>query len=187
MERLDPFVVEGILANLTFSELPEIARVNKFFRDLVPRVIRRKVREYRALSLENTAKAVLSEKFEARDATSLIRILKEVNVQDVLDSMGEGGGYFYFGPFLMQIIGEHTTSETILSSLKRKINYVELAFALIKKRELQTALRRSIGMYHEGLGQLEYSFKEQKFLAEEYDTPSNGPTPVWFCKLSGDL
>jgi hypothetical protein len=187
MENLDPFVVIEIIKHLSFDELNEMKKVNRFFRDLVPRVVRQKLKEYRDLSLEATAKAVLLEEYDAREANSLIKILNDVDVQELIDNIDPMGGYFYFANDLISIIRERTTNETILSSLRRNKVDIELAFALLKKRELKSILRNMFGMYCESLGQIDYSFKKQKFLSEAYDDGSDGPAPVWFHKLTGSL
>jgi hypothetical protein len=89
-----------------------------------------------------------------------------------------------FSQALRDHIRDHTDDETLKLALSQNMEYVELAFAFLKKDQLLSILRKyNFGLYVEGLIQYNLDFtKTNAFLSEKYRG-----IPVWYLKLTDRL
>lgn len=188
MEKLDKFVVIDILTHTTFDEIEKFSQIkNKFYKDVARDAIEVKLTTYRQLPVRLCAKLVLIQKFSQQHSEAIVRILSSINdgmVLALVQTQEHVHEYLTFSQALRDHIREHTDDETLKSALSRNMEYVELAFAFLKKDKLLAILRKyNFGLYVEGLIQhgLEFT-KTNDFLSEKYRG-----VPVWYLKLTDRL
>ena len=188
MEKLDKFVVIDILKHMTFDEIEKFSEVkNKFYKDAAKDAVEVKLVTYRQLPLRLCAKLVLIQKFSEQHSEAIVRILSSIGdgmVLALVQTQEHVHGYLTFSQALREHIRERTDDETLKSALSRNMEYVELAFAFLKKDKLLAILRKyNFGLYVEGLIQYSFEFtKTNDFLSEKYKR-----IPVWYLKLTDRL
>jgi len=188
MEKLDKFVVIDILKHATFEEIEKFAQIkNKFYKDAAKDAIEVKLVAYRQLPARLCAKLVLIQKFSEQHSDAIVRILSSIKDGMVLaltQTQEYVHGYLTFSQALRDHIRDHTDDETLKSALSQNMEYVELAFAFLKKDQLLSILRKyNFGLYVEGLIQYSLDFtKTNDFLSEKYRG-----IPVWYLKLTDRL
>jgi hypothetical protein len=188
MEKLDKFVVIDILKHMTFDEIEKFAQIkNKFYKTAAKDAIEVKLTTYRQLPARLCAKLILIQKFSEQHAETIVRILSSIKdgmVLALVQTQEHVHGYLSFSQALRDHIREHTDDEGVKSALSRNMEYVELAFAFLKRDKLLDILRKyNFALYVEGLIQYNLEFtKTNDFLSEKYRG-----VPVWYLKLTDRL